>query len=177
MDMKKSALIIIDIQNVYFERGRYYLPYAKEAVEKAAKILQSWREKGRVVIHVKHQFKLLADTKRLNGIHPKVAPLANEIVIDKKYPDSFLKTDLLMKLQENNIKNVVIIGMMSNMCVDTTVRACQSHGIKVEVAQDACAALPITFGGEEFDAKTVHKVFMGALDGMFAKVVNTEEVT
>lgn len=176
MDMKKSALIIIDIQNVYFEKGRYYLPYAKIAVKNEVKILTSWREENRTVIHVKHQFKILVDAKRLNEIHHKVAPLTNEIVIEKKYPNSFLKTDLLKILQEINISNVVIIGMMSNMCVDTTVRACQSYGIKVTVAQDACAALPIKFGGEEFDANTVHKIFMGALDGTFAKVVNTEEI-
>lgn len=129
-----------------------------------------------MIIHVKHRFKLPEDARRMNEIHQKVAPVKNEIVIEKKYPNSFLETDLLATLQKYNINSVVVIGMMSNMCIDTTVRACRNYGLNVKVAQDACAALPITFDGEDFDARTVHKVFMGALEGMFAKVMSTEDV-
>jgi nicotinamidase-related amidase len=77
-------------------------------------------------------------------------------------------------LNAGKISEVVIVGMMSNMCIDTTVRACQNYGIKTTLVHDACAAKSIAFGNEEIPADIVHKVFMGAMDGMFAKVIDAE---
>lgn len=172
--MKNVALVIIDIQKIYFCEGKYYLPNSEEAVKNAAKILNLWRKKGSKVIHVRHCFEVKKQAFYLNDIHEKVLPSGNETVLEKRYPNSFLKTDLLKILDEENISEILIVGMMSNMCIDTTVRACQNYGIKVTVVQDACAAKSIIFRDEEIPADMVHKVFMGAMDGMFAKVIDTE---
>ena len=174
--MENAALLIIDIQNIYFYEGKFYLPDAKAAVNNAKKVLAVWRDKGKTVIHVKHHFHLSEQDKYLNCINEKVVPLKDELVIEKKYPNSFLETNLLKNLQQLKISHVVIVGMMSNMCIDTTVRACQNYGIKVTLIHDACAAQPITFYNEVITADIVHKVFMGALDGMFADVIDTKSV-
>lgn len=174
--MENAALLIIDIQNIYFYEGKFYLPDAKAAVNNAKKVLAVWRDKGKTVIHVKHHFHLSEQEAYLTCINEKVAPLQDELVIEKKYPNSFLETNLLKNLQQLKISHVVIVGMMSNMCIDTTVRACQNYGIKVTLIHDACAAQPITFYNEVITADIVHKVFMGALDGMFADVIDTKSV-
>ncbi|WP_019553490.1 cysteine hydrolase family protein [Propionispira raffinosivorans] len=174
--MENAALLIIDIQNIYFHEGKFYLPDAKAAVNNAKKILDVWRDNEKTVIHVKHHFHLSEQEDYLNCINEKVAPLQDELVIEKKYPNSFLETNLLKNLQQRKISHVVIVGMMSNMCIDTTVRACQNYGIKVTLIHDACAAKPITFYNEVITADIVHKVFMGALDGMFADVIDTKSV-
>ena len=96
-------------------------------------------------------------------------------MILKEQPSSFLGTDLYEYLSERDITDVVIVGMMSHMCVDTTVRMCQNYGYNVTVIEDACTTQALKFNGRKIDATTVHEVFMASLDGMFAKVISSEE--
>lgn len=167
--MKKEALLLIDIQDIYFMPGPMRLHRPHQAVKKAAALLERFRWERKTVIHVKHSFKLFSD------FHKSVKPLEKEKVIRKEYPSSFLETDLREYLQENKIEKIVVAGMMSHMCVDTTVRACQDYGYEVVVIEDACAAKRLEFRGKRIDAETVHAVMMASLDGMFAKVMKMEE--
>ena len=167
--MKNEALILIDIQKIYFTPGPLLLHKPKEAAGKAALILQRFREEGKTVVHIKHNFNVLS------CIHDSVKPLSDEKVILKEKPSSFLDTDLHEYLSERDITDVVIVGMMSHMCVDTTVRMCQNYGYNVTVIEDACTTQALKFNGRKIDATTVHEVFMASLDGMFAKVISSEE--
>ena len=163
----KEALILIDIQNVYFTPGPLLLYKPAEAARNAAKILRKFRDDGKPVIHIRHNFKMLS------GIHNIVKPLEGEKIILKEQPSSFLGTDLREYLEELGITSLVVCGMMSHMCVDTTVRACQDFGYEVTLIDDACTTMPLKYNGRKIDAKTVHEVFMASLDGMFAKVLKT----
>lgn len=171
----KEALLLIDIQNMYFSPGKYKLFNPEEAAKKAAVVLEQFRKQGKCVVHIKHDFKVGEDQKRLKDIHELVAPINGETVIEKKYPSSFLQTNLQDELKKNKIDKLVVVGMMSHMCVDTTVRACQDYGYQVKVIEDACTTKNISLFGNEIDAMTVHKSFMAALDGMFAKVMKLDE--
>ncbi len=166
--MKKEALLLIDIQNIYFIPGPLLLHKPKEAAKNAAKLLEKFRAEKKAVIHVQHDFKALS------GIHNLVKPIEGEKIIHKEKPSSFLGTDLLEYLQELEITHLVVAGMMSHMCVDTTVRACQNYGYEVVVIDDACATMSLKHEGKKIDAETVHAVYMASLSGMFAKVIKTE---
>lgn len=167
--MKNEALLLIDIQDVYFTPGPYLLHNPCEAADKASVVLEKFREEGKTVVHIRHDFKMFSN------IHKKVSPLQTEKVILKKYPSSFLETDLQEYLKSQNIEKLVVAGMMSHMCVDTTVRACQNYGYDVTVIEDACTTMDLTFQGRKRKASDVHDTFMASLDGMFAKVVNLEQ--
>ena len=167
---ENEALLLIDIQDVYFTPGPYLLNKPCEAAETARKILDKFRQEEKPVIHVKHDFPMFS------GIHKKVAPLPEEKIVFKKYPNSFLGTDLRDYLESRKIKKLTVVGMMSHMCVDTTVRACQDYGYEVTVIADACTTKDLTFDGRKIDAETVHRSFMAALDGMFAKVIRIDEL-
>ena len=71
---------------------------------------------------------------------------------------------------------LVVVGMMSSMCVDATVRAAADAGYTVTVAHDACAAPDLEFGGTLVPGAQVHAAFMAALDGSYATVVSAEEL-
>ena len=167
--MKKEALLLIDIQDIYFMPGPMRLHKPHQAAQKAALLLEQFRREGKTVIHVKHRFQLFPD------LNKSVKPIEKEKVVCKEYPSSFLKTELQEYLQENGIEKIIVAGMMSHMCVDTTVRACQDYGYEVIVIEDACATKDLRFRGKKLDAETVHAVFMASLDGMFAKVMTLEE--
>nr|MCR5213051.1 isochorismatase family protein [Eubacterium sp.] len=121
----KEALLLIDIQDIYFTPGPMLLHKPRCAAKNAARVLEKFRAEDKTVIHVQHNFKVLS------GIHSLVKPKEGEKIVHKEYPSSFLGTDLRKYLLENEITDIVVAGMMSHMCVDTTVRACQDYGYNV----------------------------------------------
>src|SRR3546814_7838514 len=63
-------------------------------------------------------------------INETVQPDGDEPVITKNFPNSFRETGLNDLLKEKGIEEVVIVGAMSHMCVDATVRAANDLGYK-----------------------------------------------
>ena len=74
-------------------------------------------------------------------------------------------------LKSLRIDTLIVCGMMTHMCVDTTVRAAMDYGYQVKLVADACATMDLKLNGENIPAETVHKVFISALDGVFATIV------
>lgn len=177
MTMEKQALLLIDIQNIYFTEGEYLLYQPEKAAQKAKKVLDIFRQKQLPIIHVKHEFKIKTnqDSKAfLNEINKIVEPKENEKIILKQYPNAFLHTDLYEYLQKEEITHLVVAGMMSHMCIDTTVRACQDYGFKVTVIDDACTTKALHWNHDTIHAKTVHNTYMAGLNGMFAHLVQSD---
>ena len=176
----QKALLIVDVQNDYFEGGQSELHKPQEALLNIEKILKLFREKKLPVIHVQHintrvgATFFLPDTDGVS-IHRNLTPLDNEVLIIKHAPNSFLNTDLADVLRENGISELIICGMMSHMCIDTTTRACMDYGIKATLLEDACATRNLMFHEKIISAETVHDVFMASLNGMFANVIKTSE--
>jgi nicotinamidase-related amidase len=176
-----TALLLIDIQNDYFPGGRMELTGANEAAKAAARLLLDFRKRELPVIHVQHISTregagfFLIGTGGVN-FHESVAPRENETVIRKNFPNSFKATDLKNVLDKNRIEQIVICGMMSHMCVNSTARAAFDLGYQCIVAHDACATRSLTFEGNQLPADYVHAVSMAALSSLYANVVRTEEV-
>ncbi|WOV83093.1 cysteine hydrolase family protein [Sporosarcina jeotgali] len=176
-----TALIIVDIQNDYFANGKMELVNPDKAAANAAKVLESFRKNNKEnIFHVQHIAAdpalgfFLPDTEGAE-IHETVQPLENENIIIKHFPNSFLKTDLESKLRENNVTKVIVIGMMTHMCIDATVRAAVDLGFETTLIEDACATRDLSYEGTDVTAEQVHYAFVGALNGMYAKVTSTED--
>lgn len=177
--MKRKVLILIDIQNIYFTPGPFLLHEPEMAARNAAKILKVFREAQMPVIHVKHLFPTQGYTQTRDFLlanAPDVAPILGESIVEKNFPNSFLQTTLRSKLLQTGCKDLVIAGMMSHMCVDTTVRECQNYGYQVTVPQDACATMDLKFQDTLLPAEQVHRVFMAALGQAFATVTDTDNL-
>lgn len=172
-----EVLILIDIQNMYFCEGNYKLYEPEKAGKKAAEVLEKFRNENKPVIHVKHMFNVegMEDGEYRLDFNECVKPENNEIIVSKNYPSSFLKTDLKDKLDKLKADKLVIAGMMTHMCIDTTVRAAQDYGYEVTVIHDACTTKDLKWNGKTIKAETVHDSIMASLQGMFAEVVSCEE--
>jgi nicotinamidase-related amidase len=178
---ERSALLIIDIQNDYFPGGKMELEGADAAAAKAADALHNFRSNDLPVIHVRHVSVRPGATHFLPAtsgaeIHEAVRPREGETVIEKNFPNSFRGTNLKELLDRNGIKNLVVAGMATHMCVDATVRQAADLGYKVAVLADACATRAQSFGGETVPARQVHAAFLAALNGLYAKVINAHEL-
>ncbi|HKU46181.1 MAG TPA: cysteine hydrolase family protein [Burkholderiales bacterium] len=179
--MPDTALLVIDIQNDYFPGGAMELEGADAAGSKAAAAIGRFRKEGKPVIHVRHLSVRPGSTFFLPGtkgaeIHAAVTPQGNEVVVEKNFPNSFRGTGLKAELDQLNIKNLVVAGMMTHMCVDATVRHAADLGYKITLLGDACATRAQSYGGEKVPARQVHAAFLAALNGFYAKVVQTHEL-
>lgn len=151
-----------------------------EASLQAKTLLSVFREKGLPLIHVQHVSLrpgatfFIPDTKGIE-FHQNVAPLQEEIVIQKNYPNSFRETSLLEYLEKESIKHLIITGMMMHMCVDATTRAAFDYGFKCTVVWDACATKSLSFEDKVIPAAHVHGAFLAALNNVYADVITTRD--
>ena len=177
---KQKALILIDLQNDYFEGGLYPLVGSLDAVLKAQKLIHYFRLNSLPVIYIRHISSrqdatfFLPDTIGAE-IHSSVVPIKNEDIIIKHSPNSFYQTELNNLLQSKNITDVVICGMMTHMCVDATVRTAKDLGYKCTIIQDACATKDLEFQGFKVEAEKVQAVFLAALTPFYATIISTDE--
>lgn len=174
------ALLIIDIQNDYFAGGAYPLVGPDAAAAAASKALAAFRASGDPVIHVQHVWDAPDALFMRPGtpgieIHETVRPLAHETVLQKTEPNAFLGTDLAELLAEIAPDELIVVGMMTSMCVDSTVRSAAERGFAVRVLHDACAAPDLEFGGTAIAGASVHAAFIAALADGFAEVSAVHE--
>jgi len=177
----KTALLPIDIQNDYFPGGKMELDGSVQAGAAASRLLVTFRKQGWPVLHVQHisiqpnATFFLPNTTGVE-IHNSVNPLPGEPVITKHYPNSFRDTVLLEQLRAAGVDTLMICGMMSHMCVDTTVRAAFDLGFSCIVTHDACATRELVFNGVTVPATQVHASYMAALGAVFAIVKSVDEI-
>ncbi len=177
----KTALVLIDIQNDYFPGGPMELEGSVEAGQRARELLSAFRRRALPLVHVQHISTrpgatfFLPETDGVK-IHEQVQPLAEEVIVQKHYPNSFRDTGLLAYLQGEEVKRLVICGMMTHMCVDATTRAAFDYGFECLVAEDACATRTLLHRGQSIPARQVHLAFLAALNAVYAKVLSTEEI-
>jgi nicotinamidase-related amidase len=177
-----TALLLVDVQNDYFPGGAMEVVGAEAAGVQAGKLLAMFREHGRPVIHVQHIAKRAGATFFLPGtpgaeIHASVRPEGDEPIFQKHFPNSFRETALLDHLHQTKVSALVIAGMMTHMCIDSTTRAAADLGFACSLAHDACATRALSFSGVHVPAESVQAAYLAGLNGLFAKVRSVNELS
>ena len=162
----KTALVLIDIQEFYFDTTKAPLEGRFEASEKAAEVLRYFRETGQEVVHIMH--------KGGGEIHPNVAPLPGEKVFVKEHVSCFRETPLLEYLKEKQVERLVIAGMMTHMCVEAATRAAADLGFETILIHDACATRDLKYGEKIIAAEDVHLSTLSTLRA-YARILSAEE--
>nr|WP_315235493.1 cysteine hydrolase family protein [uncultured Albidiferax sp.] len=177
--MNKRALIVVDLQNEYLATGKMPLVGIDAVLAKAALVIAAARAKGECVIHVRHEMAQAGAPVFVPGsagvqIIPTVAAADGESVVLKNYPNSFRDTNLKQLLDGQGVKELVVIGAMSHMCVEATSRAGADFGYAVTVVHDACATMDLEFEGTTVPAAQVHAAAMAALAFGYAAITTTD---
>lgn len=179
--MENTALLIIDMQNDYFPGGKMALPGSEAAAKTTAKLLTKFREKQWPIIHIQHRsiqegsILFLPNTEG-QKIHEDIKPKEGETVIEKIWPNSFKDTGLLEALTGQNIKRLIITGMMTFMCIDATTRAAMDLGFECTIIHDATATPPVEFNGISCTAEQAQAVILSAMAFISCRVTGSRDV-
>ena len=176
-----TALLLVDIQNDYFSGGAMEVVGAANAASAASTLLAAFRARSLPVVHIQHLATRPGATFFIPGtagaeIQASVRPLPGEPVFQKHFPSSFRETPLLAYLRKENITGLLVAGMMTHMCIDTTTRAAADLGFTCLLAHDACATRALTFNGQQVSAESVQAAYLAALNGFFAQVASSRKL-
>lgn len=169
----KKALLIIDVQNDYFPYGKCQLYKPEVALNTIKDLLEHFRKQDLPVIYIRHESIqgtfFIPNTDGVQ-IHNDIKPLDTETVIVKHYPNSFYETNLQNKLIENGVMELVVCGMMTHMCIDTTIRAAKDYGYEITLISDGCATKDLEWNGVTLPASLIQSTYMASLNQKFANI-------
>ncbi len=178
--LSKGVLVLIDIQNEYFD-GPLRLDNVEEAAKVAADLLARARQNGTPVIHIRHKGKpggAFDPTAPRGAIHDSVAPIEGEAIIDKGLPNSYAGTTLAQALAAYPDRQPILAGFQTHMCLSATARSALDHGAMPTVVMDAAAtrALPDPVTGGEVPAADLHRMSLAALADRFAVIARAADI-
>lgn len=175
-----TALIIVDAQTGLDNpvHGRRNNPRAEANM---ARLLEAWRMARQPLFHVQHlsldPSSTLAMGTAGTEIKAEVRPEPGEPVIQKHVNSAFIGTDLEKLLRAAGIEKVVIAGLTTNHCVETTTRMAANLGFDTYLVSDGCATFDRAGpDGAVHMAEDIHAMTMANLHEEFATIVTTDEI-
>ena len=174
----RTALLLIDMQKDFL------CPSVQPAIDQAESITQSARKAGvpcifiRLITNAKDEFLQTWKSRRGDDssslcregtpgaefVGPK--PQAGELVFSKKRYNAFANTGLDSELRALGVDTLVVAGLTTECCIDSTVREAFERSYHVFVVEDACACLE----------PGLHEAALKAMALNCAKIVTAEEV-
>ncbi|MFI1238663.1 isochorismatase family protein [Nocardia salmonicida] len=169
--LTNSTLVLVDYQNTY-TKGVMELTGWEPALDAAAALLAAARAAGTPVIHVINDggkdtpYDITAD---IGQIHPKVAPAADESIVVKRAPNSFVGTNLAELVDAAGNTNLIIAGFMTHMCVTFTTEGAFLRGNTPTVIASACATRPLG----KVSAPQLHASALATITDLYGIVIDT----
>jgi len=176
----KSILIIIDVQKA-IDAPKWGERNNKNAEKNMADLLRYWRDQGMPIIHIRHD-SIEPTSPYLPGqpqhdFKDEVKPKNGETVIGKSTNNGFVDTHLSDFLMAQDIKNLVMCGVLTQHSVDCTARMAASLGYEVTVVSDACAATGVTDSyGHVWRAEEVHSLTLANLAADYASIKSSKDL-
>ncbi|MFD9129608.1 cysteine hydrolase family protein [Kitasatospora sp. NPDC059571] len=191
----KSALVVIDVQESFRRLPNWEAVSDPGIADQVGRLVAAARERGDLVVWVLHAEPGSggAFDPELGHVRPidGLKPAADEPVVTKTSHNAFTTTNLQQLLTRHGIGEVVISGIRTEQCCETTARVASDLGYQVVFVTDATATHPIehrdapagrslaeiladprTLATDEIIARTEY-----ALAGRFARIATVEELT
>ena len=191
------GLLVIDVQQEYFKPGGpAAFPSAELILPNVNRLILSFREAGKPIIFVQHMNRADgSDVGRMGdfsdpddqdafiegtsevGLHPELDFREGDIVVVKRRYSAFLGTDLESILRTLGINSVVICGLMTSFCCETTARDAHGRDYEVLFVSDANEGPDLQDSeGLLVEHTVVLDNTITALSAGFAEIVTTDEV-
>ncbi|ELY51068.1 cysteine hydrolase family protein [Natronorubrum bangense] len=175
---ENTAVVVIDLQKEYFVEDRpWYVPNGERVLENCQRLLDIARETDATVVHARHvqpsrDAPVFAWGSEYTEIIDEIDIRDDDHLVTKTKPSCFQDTRLADILVRNGIENVVSIGLLSAICVDTTAREADARGYDSHYVTDATSTFPI---GDNDPAKITDTI-AAVHDTIFSNVTTTDEI-
>lgn len=182
LNVDKAALIVVDMQRFFLDPNSPTFTCGGLAIIPALKeLIAAFRRARRPVIYSRHVHHpglidagimgwwwegMCVEGSPESLVHPEIAPLPNEKVIEKHRYSAFYNTDLETVLRVLKIEDIVVSGIMTNMCCESTARDAYYRDLRVFFLADGTGAV-----NEEMHLASLLNLSFG-----FAYVTTTDEV-
>lgn len=173
--MNNTALLVIDIQDSFkYDPARWAQRSTPRFEENVTALLRTWREAGLPLFFVLHtdsdpgfgmedpEFRLMDFLQRRE----------EEPLIVKNTRNAFTSTDLQQRLDARGIRRVVVIGISTEQCCETTTRVAADLGYEVDFVTECTATFPI---GELTTGEIIRRT-EAVLEGRFARIVTVKQL-
>jgi nicotinamidase-related amidase len=179
----RRALVIIDVQNDYFdEEGPLAIQYPErnEALANITRAIDLADAQGMPIAVVQHQYPagapVFAEGSEGWKLHPEIASRRKDSWkhLVKSYASVFAGTDFEAWLRENDVETITVVGYMTNNCDLATAAAAEPLGFGVEMLSDASGAIHLANESGQVGAQQLHETLMVLLHSNFAAVATTE---
>lgn len=168
-----KALVVIDVQQGMFEMPQK-LYRGDETVERLAAVLERARSQGVPVFHVRHEALGGFERDTRGWFHHRtVAPRDGEAIVDKRRSSAFHETDFHARLQAGGVDHLVIGGMQTQFCVESTVRNAVTLGYRLTVIEDGHT----TWDTEILTAPQIIAHHHSMWGGRFAELVPAQNIS
>ena len=132
-------LLVIDMQSGLFSDLSPELHAASEVLSRVAQLIDRARALSVPIIYTRFLGPAgtpLSEDEPGSAIHPTVTPRKGELVIEKDDSDAFLRTDLDEQLTRLGATRLVVCGLQSEFCVDSTCRTGYFRGYQIVLVED-----------------------------------------
>ncbi|WP_038209541.1 cysteine hydrolase family protein [Xenophilus azovorans] len=177
----RRALVVIDVQNEYFEGGGLPIehPPIGGTLPNVTRAMDAARAAGVPVVVVQHHAPpgapLFQAGSPAGQLHPDIAGRPRDHLITKSFPSVFTGTDFGAWLQAREIDTLTVAGYMTHNCDASTVFEAMHRGLAVEFLADASGALPYANAAGRASAEEIHRVFCVVFHSNFAAVAATAD--
>lgn len=181
-----TALLTVDYQIAFGELEP--VPDARAALDAYGTLATAWRQVGGRVIHLYTEFETPAEAGLLVDFAPGVVDAlavgspqarffdgvvqAGDLCVRKTRFSGVLGSDILAVLNDGGFGSVIVCGLTTPICVQTTVDALQMSGIRVILAEDACASQAMG----DISAQDAHRVAVERMRYVMARVAGVDDL-
>ena len=171
--MKRSVLLIVDVQTALINEH----PYNENTIiNNIQSLISAARDYKKEVIYVRHDDGPGSELEKGSDgwqIYSMIAPLPDEKVFDKQYNSAFLKTGLKEYLDQKEIDTIILVGLQTEYCIDTTCKSAFEYGYKIIIPEGANT----TFDNEYLSASKLYEYYNYKIwDKRFATIQTVEKV-
>lgn len=175
-----AALIVVDVQEGFDDESLIGTRNNPDADRNIESIIEAWQTAKRPIVVVQHNSissgSVLNPSKPGNALKPYVRSVKPDLTVTKSVNSAFYGTpDLNQWLKSSDIHQIVIVGIQTNMCCETTARMAGNLGYDVIFVPDAMHTFDATgpdgvvISADEITRATVASLY----DGEFAKIATT----
>jgi ureidoacrylate peracid hydrolase len=188
---ERLALVNIDVQRCFVSDSPLACPGALALIPRINRIATVCRASGILVVHVRHVLRpdgtkagvlgeispivnggIIAAGSRSAELHPELVLASSDVLVDKPRFGAFHGTSLEQLLRARGIDSIIVSGLVTNVCCDTTAREAFARDFRVFFLSDGTA----NSGTEELTADEIQRATCATLARRFAQVLTIAEM-